>query len=192
MRDWILAFKHGGRVDLATTLAGRVRDALVARGIQLGGDDRLVPVPLHAARRVDRGYDQAARLAAEIVRGSAARVVPALVRVRPTAPQGAALGGTRAGNVRSAFRCRGARVPRGARLWLVDDVLTSGATADGCARALKRAGAGSVGVLVVARVPGPDEDPGALPGGAPCGTPRAAAVRGQAGAGIPPGPPGAR
>ncbi|MEL6716761.1 MAG: hypothetical protein AAFP86_23490, partial [Planctomycetota bacterium] len=75
VRDWILAFKHGGRVDLAAPLAVHVRRALDARGIHLGEGDRLVPVPLHAARRIERGYDQSARLAYDIARGSAAHVV---------------------------------------------------------------------------------------------------------------------
>ncbi|MEM1449108.1 MAG: phosphoribosyltransferase family protein [Planctomycetota bacterium] len=147
-RDWLLALKHGGRVDLARPLADLVVATLPPD--TAGGEAVLVPVPLHVSRRVERGYDQAAWIAHHLARRGRGRVVPLLRRVRPTLPQGWPLGPDRRGNVRDAFRAR-ARLPPGTHAVLVDDVLTSGATADACARALRRAGAARVEVVVVAR-----------------------------------------
>ncbi|MFN0007745.1 MAG: ComF family protein [Planctomycetota bacterium] len=151
-REWILALKHGRRPDLALTL-GR------ALGVRLASVERapiLVPVPLHPLRRVERGYDQAlllARAAAEI---QGLTVVRALRRARFTAVQGSPGAASRAANVAGAFRerwtwPRASRRLAGREVWLVDDVVTSGATASECARALKRLGAARVGVLAVAR-----------------------------------------
>lgn len=167
-RDWVLAFKHGGRADLAPPLARLVAEAARRASGPLGPRDRLVPVPLHRARLLDRGHDQAARLAVEIGRATGALVAPVLRRSRATAPQGAAVAPARHANVRGAFRVVGGRIPTEARVWLVDDVMTSCATAAECARALKRSGAGSVGVLVALRARVGAETPSAeLPGADP-------------------------
>jgi ComF family protein len=150
LRDWVLALKHRGRADLAVELG----EALAAR---LAGERRegavLVPVPLHPWRRLERGYDQALLLAREAARAAGLPLAPALRRVRWGGPQGAPGAVSRRANVSGAFRPRprGARQIAGARVWLVDDVLTSGATASECARLLKRLGAREVGVLAVAR-----------------------------------------
>ena len=104
VREWVLRYKHGGRVDLVVPLAGLLRTALEGHGFVLSDHDRLVPVPLHVSRLVERGYDQAALLAAEVARGTGARVQAVLTRVRATPPQGAQLGPTRANNVRGAFQ----------------------------------------------------------------------------------------
>jgi ComF family protein len=152
---WILAFKHGGRRDLAEPLGALLAErweACVAPG---AARERslLVPIPLHPLRRLERGYDQAWLIARSV---QAALDVPAarvLARSRHTPVQGAPGSVSRAANVRGAFRGRwGARrALDGREAWLVDDVLTSGATASECARALKRLGAASVGVLCLAR-----------------------------------------
>jgi len=165
-RHWVLAFKHGGRADLALPLGRMVAAAARRAGAPLGPRDRLVPVPLHRARAIDRGHDQAARLAAEIGRATGAVVAPVLRRSRATAVQGDAVAPAREANVRGAFRVVGGRVPAGARLWLVDDVMTSCATATECARALKRSGAARVRVLVAlrARVGGGASSAGGAPG----------------------------
>jgi predicted amidophosphoribosyltransferase len=113
----------------------------------------LVPLPLHAARALERGYDQAQLLAAELAEQTGLPLWRALRRVRATQPQGSALAAPRAANVRGAFALRrfGRARLRAAELWLVDDVLTSGASAAECARLLRSAGARCVRVLCVAR-----------------------------------------
>ncbi len=152
LREWILAFKHGGRRDLAWPIALLLAERVLASG--RGGDiDLLVPVPLHALRRFERGYDQARLLAESLARRLAIPWSSALSRRRWTPPQGGAGSVSRAANVRDAFRPAhfAARRVRGKRVWLVDDVVTSGATAHECSLALKRMGAREVGVLCLAR-----------------------------------------
>jgi len=152
LREWLLAFKHGGRRDLAeqlgALLAARWRDAAGP-----GEGALLVPVPLHARRRFERGYDQARLLAGVVSEHSGVPCAALLARTRPTAPQGSPLAPARADNVRGAFRLRWRAERRcaGRALWLVDDVCTSGATLQACAELLREAGAGFVGALVLAR-----------------------------------------
>jgi ComF family protein len=151
-RKLVHAFKYGDRLDLAPTLG---RWMARAGGELTAEADALVPVPLHWRRLWQRRFNQSAALAKEI---SAVAGVPlahaALKRVKATAQQVGLSRPARAANVQGAFR-----VPpdarsevKGRRLILVDDVLTSGATLDACARALLRAGAAQVDALVFARV----------------------------------------
>ena len=149
----ILPFKHADRTEMAAPLA-----RLMARA---GGDllqaaDILVPVPVHWRRLIARRYDQAALLAQRLGRLSGRRVVPdVLRRRRATVPLGDKGAAERAALVADAFSvARPARVA-GQRVLLVDDVMTSGATAEACARALLAAGAARVEVLAAARVPDP-------------------------------------
>jgi competence protein ComFC len=111
----------------------------------------LIPVPLHPRRLRERGYNQSRLLAKELGKLAGLPVVTdCLVRERPTAPQArTASVGERRGNVAGAFACR--RRLEGKPVILIDDVSTSGATLDACARALKQAGAASVWGLVLAR-----------------------------------------
>lgn len=114
------------------------------------GDCELVaPVPLHPRRLRAREFNQAAVLALAAGRGPPVDV-HALERIRDTPPQSALGIGERRANVRGAFRARPERVA-GRRVLLVDDVLTTGATAEACTRALIAAGASTVAVLTVAR-----------------------------------------
>jgi ComF family protein len=121
------------------------------------GADALVPVPLHWRRLWARRFNQSASLAQAV---SAASAVPVLVlhgalqRAKATAHQVGLSQAERAVNVQGAFRVspEGKARIAGGRLVLVDDVLTSGATVDACTRALLRAGAANVDVLVFARV----------------------------------------
>jgi ComF family protein len=153
LREWILRLKHGGRPELAHALGGWLGEHLARtlgpRRVQNVG---LVPVPLHPLRRLERGYDQAELLARGAVLGSGATLFRCLRRRRWTPTQGALDAPTRARNVQGAFEVVSGRYELGGRaLWLVDDVLTSGATADACAAALLAEGAASVSVLCLAR-----------------------------------------
>lgn len=168
LRDWILALKHGGRRDLAVPLGEALAERLLESGGNWLEDAVLVPIPLHPWRLFERGYDQAAALARAISPRAGLPRIRALKRRRWTEPQGSAGCRSRRANVRDVFRLR-ARARRevvGRTVWLVDDVLTSGATASEGARLLRRAGARRVGVLVVGRAGGgerwrtPDRSPG--------------------------------
>ena len=111
----------------------------------------VVPVPLHPQRLRERGFNPAALLARELARRRGLRCGPtALERVRDTPSQTGLARAARRANVRAAFRARGAAP---AHVWLVDDVVTTGATLEACARALRRAGARRVVGLCAARTP---------------------------------------
>jgi ComF family protein len=151
-RKLVHAFKYGDRLDLTPTLGRWMARA----GHELLGEaDALVPVPLHWRRLWTRRFNQSAALAREISAAGNVAVADALLkRVKATAQQVGLSRTERAANVQGAFR-----VPpdakaevAGRKFVLVDDVLTSGATLDACARALLRAGAAQVDALVFARV----------------------------------------
>ncbi len=151
-RDMILAFKHADRTDAAPAFAAWMRRA----GADLVADaEVVVPVPLHWTRLFRRRYNQAALLAHAIGRSSGIPVAPdALVRRRRTPSQGTQSREGRFRNVAGAFTVPERRriQVEGRRVLLIDDVLTVGATAVACTRALTRAGAGAVDVLTLARV----------------------------------------
>jgi ComF family protein len=115
--------------------------------------DLIVPVPLHAARQRERGYNQSALLAMPLSRVSNLPVAePALERVKVTTPQVTLNAVERKANVRAAFEARSDLV-RGRRVLLVDDVCTTGATLESSSIALRQAGAASVWALTLARAP---------------------------------------
>jgi ComF family protein len=117
------------------------------------GCDALVPVPLHAARLRERGYNQAEAIATEFARASGATLMAdALRRVRATGTQTKLGRGQRQGNLRRAFVCPEPALLAGKRVILVDDVFTTGATAEECARLMLRAGCARVDVLTLAKV----------------------------------------
>jgi ComF family protein len=137
---------------------GRMMADLVTRDPALQAP-LIIPVPLHPRRRRSRGFNQSALLAREIAgRGTSRLDESVLVKVRDTAPQTALSREGRAGNLHGAFEVRG--TPEAGRVLLVDDVMSTGATADECARVLRHAGAREVAVVVAAM---------ALPGNAPAG-----------------------
>lgn len=151
-RDLILRFKHADRIDGAATFASWMARA----GAELvSAADIIAPVPLHRWRLVRRRYNQAAILANTIGRARGKLVIPdLLVRRKATESQGHLGRSQRRRNVAGAFALhpQRAQVATGARILLIDDVLTTGATAEACARALRNAGASAVDLLVLARV----------------------------------------
>ncbi len=151
-RSPVLAFKHGDRIDAAPAFGSWLARAGAAL---LEGADILVPVPLHRTRLLSRRYNQAALLALAAGREGGIAVAPdLLVRTRRTPSQGRLSASARRRNVAGAFALRSGRADRidGRRVVLVDDVLTTGATAEACTRTLLGAGAANVDVLTLARV----------------------------------------
>jgi ComF family protein len=146
LRRLVHALKYEGRRSIAPRLA---RLMAMQSAAVLAGTDYVVPVPLHRARRRERGFNQAEDLA----RGLGVPVLLALCRPRPTRPQVDLPAEERRDNVRHAFAIRrqGHQV-RGRTIVLVDDVATTGATLEACARVLTRAGATEVRALTAARV----------------------------------------
>lgn len=145
LRLIIHALKYGGRRSLAGRLGALMR---LHGGDVLLGADAVVPVPLHGTRLRGRGFNQAADLA----RPLGLPAVRALVRRRATPPQADLPSAQRHANVREAFAAtRAMRRWSGATLVLVDDVCTTGATLEACARALREAGAADVRALTAAR-----------------------------------------
>jgi len=146
LRAIVHAFKYQGRRSLARPLGRLMR----SRGADLlTGAACVVPVPLHPSRRRERGFNQAVDLAREVD----LPLVQALRRGRATATQASLPAAQRHRNVRGAF----AITPHGTALTgavvvLVDDVSTTGATLEACARALKDAGVREVRALTAARV----------------------------------------
>ena len=151
-RKLVLAFKHGRRIAMAPMLARLIAARLPP---EVGSGWTMVPVPLHRWRLWRRGFNQAALLAGELARLRwADLLVDGLVRRKQTpslgglgkAARARALSGAIAVNPTRADRIRGAKVV------LVDDVLTSGATSQACVSMLKRAGAEKVVIACFARV----------------------------------------
>jgi len=147
MRDYLHALKFGGQRRIGRALGELLGCELRQAGPQV---DALIAVPLHRHRFLERGYNQAV----EIARGvSASLRIPllftAVVRTRPTHAQTDLDAAQRRANLRGAFCAR--RELTGQRIAVVDDVLTTGATANALARTLLRAGAVSVEAWTVAR-----------------------------------------
>jgi ComF family protein len=148
-RRLVLAFKHGDRLHLAPSLGAWMRRA----GAELlAGCDALVPVPLHWTRLFARRYNQAAVLAHAVAASGGPSVgADWLVRRRRTPSQGKRNAEGRRRNVAGAFALNPGRSVRGLRIVVVDDVFTTGATLEECAKVLLRAGARHVDALTLAR-----------------------------------------
>jgi ComF family protein len=155
LRDVVHALKYDARCSTAAPLAALMRDAGQA---VLAGADIVVPVPLHPRRRWRRGFNQSDLLARQL----GLPMAKALARSRHTPPQVGVPAARRHRNVRDAFQicprttARAARDPAGPLdglvVVLVDDVCTTGATLEACARVLREAGAAEVRALTASRV----------------------------------------
>ncbi|HWQ55631.1 MAG TPA: ComF family protein [Bryobacteraceae bacterium] len=133
-------------------LSGPLGDLL---GLALPRDQRfdlVVPVPLHWRRRWSRGFNQSELLAQDMARRCGIPVQNIVRRTRATDVQAGLSNSRRRRNVADAFRVKAREAVAGRRILLVDDVMTTGATASACAAVLKRAGAKSVALLALARV----------------------------------------
>lgn len=146
-----IRLKYGGRIGLAELIARQLR-----RHLPEDGESRLlVPVPLHRWRLWSRGFNQSVLIAQALARATSHQLLPdALRRLRPTAPLKGKNPSQRRRELQGAIGIALGAAPAiaGRRVILVDDVLTSGATAEACARALKRAGAEEVVLFCWARV----------------------------------------
>ncbi|MFV3129536.1 double zinc ribbon domain-containing protein [Niveispirillum sp. KHB5.9] len=152
-RSLLLGFKHGDRTDCAPAFAQWL--ARAGAGLLADGDVIIAPVPLHRWRLLKRRYNQSALLALELGRLTGRPVLPdLLIRRRATPSQGGLTAKGRARNVEGAFvlNPRWRDKAKDARILLVDDVFTTGATVGECARALRRGGVRAVDVLTLARV----------------------------------------
>ncbi|HEX4804564.1 MAG TPA: hypothetical protein VFU94_01580, partial [Conexibacter sp.] len=145
-RQLVAALKFRGALPVARLMAAQIA-ATAPRELLAGA--ALVPVPLHPARRRARGFDQAALLAAALAARTGLPVAPCLRRGgEPTRQLGASRAVRQGAAARQRLRVRG---PVPERALLVDDVHTTGATLDACARALRVAGARRVGAIAYCR-----------------------------------------
>jgi len=151
-RGLVLKYKHGDHQAFAPLFAQWISRAAAPL---IEEADAIAPVPLHPLRLISRRFNQAAEIARPLARAAGRQYLPdALERVSHTGSQGGKSARGRRLNVKKAFRVRpaGQQAVRGRRILLIDDVLTTGATAEACARALLEAGARAVHLAVVARV----------------------------------------
>ncbi|HVO90933.1 MAG TPA: ComF family protein [Casimicrobiaceae bacterium] len=147
------AFKYGGRLALAEPLANGLTEVLSRQALAVDG---IIPLPLAAARQRERGFNQANEIARRVARSLGLPMSDALVRVRDGVPQAALKWRERARHVRKAFAVR--RDVEGARVAIIDDVMTTGATLTSAAAELRKAGAQHVELWVVARTLPPGQD----------------------------------
>jgi len=157
-RNLVLGLKYGDRLHAVPTLAKLMASS---GATLLSGADWIVPVPVHQSRLRQRRFNQSAELARAISKQAGVSVSYALKRVRATASQSGGRA-ARYKNVADAFMVSKPEQFAGKSLVLVDDVLTTGATVNACAKALKQAGAARVSVVALARARGSRES-GALP-----------------------------
>jgi len=146
LAEVLRAFKYGGKLALGQFLA----DALALRTQSERWPDFLVPMPLYSARLAQRGFNQAAEIARFLALATGLRLsLSTLMKIIDTRPQVDLPWKERRANVRGAFECDSNL--SGARVVIVDDVMTTGASLHEAAKALKKRGAAEVSVWVVAR-----------------------------------------
>jgi ComF family protein len=149
LRRALAGLKYGGAARVARPLARQAADALSALTV-LAPDATLVPVPVHAERLRQRGYNQAALLATELSRCAGLPVADVLQRRRATTQQHRLDRAARLRNLRDAFAVRPGRDPPELVI-LVDDILTTSATMEACAAVLRAAGTRRVLGFAIAR-----------------------------------------
>jgi competence protein ComFC len=148
LRSMVLRLKHD-RTELRESLGQLVKSALESSGFA-DDIDTLVPVPLHWLRRLARGYNQSLLIAKQL-KQQGVKIVTDLVRIRNTRQQaGCTSPAQRAKNVAGAFAVRRGHPFAGKNICLIDDIKTSGATLNECAKVLKEAGAAKVFAAVIA------------------------------------------
>lgn len=149
-RPLILGYKHGDQLHMAVSFT----DWMYKTGQEFFGEaDYIIPVPLHWKRLLKRRYNQSALLAGRLSKLSGVEVLKqTLIRTRATPPQGHMSAKDRSRNVKHAFICKDNKDLNNKTVVLIDDVLTSGSTANECAKILKQAGCAKVYVLCLARV----------------------------------------
>lgn len=142
-------FKYGGKINIARLL-GRM---LASYPLDFSIYDLLIPVPLHIKRLKERGFNQAVLLSKEIKRAHSIPIeMFGLKRIRATRPQVLLKEKERMLNVKGAFAVKNPANIKGRKVLLIDDVFTTGATVNECAKVLKKAGAERIDVLTLARV----------------------------------------
>lgn len=152
-RAMVFSLKYDGRTDIADTIGEIMYDRMTA---EFGSDalasnyDIIVPVPVHRSKKDSRGFNQAALIAESFCRRAGLRADDdILVRVRQTHIMRSLGPDERRENIRGAFEIRKRRIPdiQGKRILIIDDIYTTGATADEIASLLKSAGASAVDLL---------------------------------------------
>ena len=146
IRELIHELKYSGTVELANLLGAMLVRTILVNEL---ADFVLVPVPLHGKRIIERGFNQAELLTRQIIERTGMETELILSRVKATLSQTKLTRVERLRNISGAFECRVAL--EGINILLVDDVMTTGATLEECAKTLKRAGAKWVWGVVVAR-----------------------------------------
>jgi ComF family protein len=147
LRELVHLFKYGGVRPLAGTFGKFLAQALPRET----SFDVVVPMPLHWFKKWQRGFNQSDVLAREIGKKWNVPVRNVVRRKKATRPQSGLTNAKRRANMQGAFGMPRGRSLAGMRVLLVDDVVTTGATASACARVLKRAGAAHVALLALAR-----------------------------------------
>jgi ComF family protein len=152
LKDIVLLFKYRKCAPLSRPLARFADDSLGSERLLWEGADFLVPVPLHRARRRDRGFNQSRLLARDLAKLRGMKVLGgALVKARNAPPQAGLRAADRERNVVGAYTVRRPDRIRGRTLILVDDVTTTGATLRECARVLMEVGAKEVRAITLAQ-----------------------------------------
>jgi ComF family protein len=152
LKEIIHQFKYRSHPSLARPLAGRLATLYSAHQDELRADV-IIPIPLHSRRERERGFNQSFELSKHLAKLTGIRVERRwLRRTRPTKVQAGLSRRERRLNMRGAFEVSGKAQLEGRSVLLVDDVFTTGATLNECARILKQQGAGKVNALTIARV----------------------------------------